>query len=164
MYRKHGCRSQPESKSINFKARSLWILALLTNYIGKTKVSRYVTYDLCVFCQCLESEAFYIQRVARWHIFKPQIPLWVNFGGSCNGRSWSFLPIAIWSILWQFFIHRYVDFWYILWLFAVFFHFWYVVTRKIWQPWFYKLVKDMSCLPRPFYYVSVARCERRIDH
>jgi hypothetical protein len=25
-------------------------------------------------------------RVARWHNFKPNIPIWVNFGGSCNGR------------------------------------------------------------------------------
>jgi hypothetical protein len=24
-------------------------------------------------------------RVARWHIFNP---IWVNFGGSCNGRCW----------------------------------------------------------------------------
>jgi hypothetical protein len=27
-------------------------------------------------------------RVARWLIFKPKIPIWVNFGGSCNTRSW----------------------------------------------------------------------------
>jgi Zn-dependent protease with chaperone function len=26
--------------------------------------------------------------------------------------------------------------WYILWLFGVFFLFWYVLPRKIWQPWF----------------------------
>jgi hypothetical protein len=25
-------------------------------------------------------------RVARWHIFKPKIAVWENFGGSCNGR------------------------------------------------------------------------------
>jgi hypothetical protein len=25
--------------------------------------------------------------------------------------------------------------WYILWLFGIFFPFWCVVTRKIWQPW-----------------------------
>jgi hypothetical protein len=25
-------------------------------------------------------------RVARWYIFKPKIPIWVNFGESCNGR------------------------------------------------------------------------------
>jgi hypothetical protein len=30
-------------------------------------------------------------RVARWYIFKPKIPIWVNFGGSCNGRCWYIL-------------------------------------------------------------------------
>jgi hypothetical protein len=25
-------------------------------------------------------------RVARWFVFKPKIQIWVNFGGSCNGR------------------------------------------------------------------------------
>jgi hypothetical protein len=25
-------------------------------------------------------------RVARWYIFKPKIPIWVNFEVSCNGR------------------------------------------------------------------------------
>jgi hypothetical protein len=33
-------------------------------------------------------------RVARRHIFKPKIPILVNFGGSCNGRCC--------YILWQF--------------------------------------------------------------
>jgi hypothetical protein len=27
-------------------------------------------------------------RVAGWHIFKSKIPIWVNFGGYCNGRFW----------------------------------------------------------------------------
>jgi hypothetical protein len=25
-------------------------------------------------------------RDARWFVFKPKISIWVNFGGSCNGR------------------------------------------------------------------------------
>jgi hypothetical protein len=29
--------------------------------------------------------------VARWYIFKPQIPIWANFGVSCNGRCWHIL-------------------------------------------------------------------------
>jgi hypothetical protein len=28
-----------------------------------------------------------------------------------------------------------VAIWYILWMFGTFFPFWYVVARKIWQPW-----------------------------
>jgi hypothetical protein len=63
---------------------------------------------------------FYIgSRVARWHIFKP--PIWFNFEGSSKVRCW-----------------------YILWLFGRFYghlvydhllYFWYIVPRKIWQPW-----------------------------
>jgi hypothetical protein len=30
-------------------------------------------------------------RVARWHIFKPKISIWVNFGGPCNERCWYIL-------------------------------------------------------------------------
>jgi hypothetical protein len=33
-------------------------------------------------------------RVARWHVFKPKIQIWLNFGGACNGR--------FWYILWPF--------------------------------------------------------------
>jgi hypothetical protein len=29
--------------------------------------------------------------VARWFVFKPKIPFWVNFGGSCYGKSWYIL-------------------------------------------------------------------------
>jgi hypothetical protein len=28
--------------------------------------------------------------VARWYIFKPKIPIWVNFGRSCKRRCWYF--------------------------------------------------------------------------
>jgi hypothetical protein len=30
-------------------------------------------------------------RVARWFVFKPKIPIWVNFGGPCNGKCWYIL-------------------------------------------------------------------------
>jgi hypothetical protein len=32
-----------------------------------------------------------VARVARWFVFKPKIQIWVNFGGSCNGRCWYIL-------------------------------------------------------------------------
>jgi hypothetical protein len=35
---------------------------------------------------------------ARWLVFKPKIPIWVNFRGSCNRRCW--------STLWSFGIFR----------------------------------------------------------
>jgi hypothetical protein len=44
-------------------------------------------------------------RVARWYILRPKIAIWVNFGGSCNGRCW--------YILWTF--------WYILRTFDIFY-------------------------------------------
>jgi hypothetical protein len=30
----------------------------------------------------------FIPAVARWYTFEPKIPIWVNFGSSCNGRCW----------------------------------------------------------------------------
>jgi hypothetical protein len=30
-------------------------------------------------------------RAARWFIFRPKIPIWVYFGGSCRGRVWHIL-------------------------------------------------------------------------
>jgi hypothetical protein len=65
--------------------------------------------------QTLETKAKHVEiRVARWYIFNPKIPIWVNFGGSCNGRFlcmlWLFGPfsgnlvyfMALWYILWSF--------------------------------------------------------------
>jgi hypothetical protein len=37
-------------------------------------------------------------RVARWHIFEPKIPNWVNFGGSAMEDVGIYL-MAIWSVL-----------------------------------------------------------------
>jgi hypothetical protein len=35
-------------------------------------------------------------RVARWYIFKPEIPIWVNFGGPWNGKGlYSLWPFGI---------------------------------------------------------------------
>jgi hypothetical protein len=73
-------------------------------------------------------------RVARWYIFEPKIQIWVNFGGSFNGRCW--------YILWPFgqflghipsiFLQPFgISYGHLLYTFP----FWYVVPRKIWQPW-----------------------------
>jgi hypothetical protein len=37
-------------------------------------------------------------RVARWYIFKPKIPIWVNFGGPYNGKCW-YIVWSFWNIL-----------------------------------------------------------------
>jgi hypothetical protein len=50
-------------------------------------------------------------RVARCHVFKPKILIWVNFGGTWNGRFWSILwPFGLfWGhlvylmVIWNFF-------------------------------------------------------------
>jgi hypothetical protein len=48
-------------------------------------------------------------RVARWFVFKPKIQIWVNFGGSWNGRCW--------YILWT--LGPFYGFCYILWKFGI---------------------------------------------
>jgi hypothetical protein len=65
-------------------------------------------------------------------IFKPKFPIWVNFGGSCNGRCW--------YITWPFcLLNSYLIYFvatrYIFWLLGIFFPFWYFAPRKIRQPW-----------------------------
>jgi hypothetical protein len=48
-----------------------------------------------------------ISRVARWYIFKPKIPIWVNFSASCKERCWPFYChfvyfMAIWYVFGSF--------------------------------------------------------------
>jgi hypothetical protein len=43
------------------------------------------------------TEAHSHTRQQGCQIFKPKIPIWVNSGGSCNGRCWCILCMAIWS-------------------------------------------------------------------
>jgi hypothetical protein len=82
---------------------------------------------------CLKIRDDAQSRVARWLIFKPKIPIWVNFGGSCIERCW-FLYVyghlvyfkAIRYSLRPCGVVTYLE---------CFFPFWYVVPRKIWQPW-----------------------------
>jgi hypothetical protein len=74
-------------------------------------------------------------RVARWNIFKTKIPNWVNFGGSYNGTCWYILRSV--DLFCSYLVHWMVYFmviWCILWSFGTFFPFWYVASRKIWQP------------------------------
>jgi hypothetical protein len=54
-------------------------------------------------------------RVARRHIFLPKIQIWVNFGGTCNGRCWYILrPIGL--------FYGYLVY---LWPFGIFMVIWY---------------------------------------
>jgi hypothetical protein len=46
-----------------------------------------------------------LARVARWHISKPKILIWVNFGGTCNERFRNiFCPLGLFYCLWIYFV------------------------------------------------------------
>jgi hypothetical protein len=64
-------------------------------------------------------------RVARWHIFKPKIPIRVNFEGLAMEDIYF---MVLWHIVWSFGVC-------ISWLFCTVTPFCYVVPRKIRQPW-----------------------------
>jgi hypothetical protein len=77
-------------------------------------------------------------RVARWHIFKPKFPVWVNFEGFCNGR--------FWSILWPFYLFYghlvyFIVIWYIFPRFGMLY-----LLRKILQPWWQPFVLSIHSL------------------
>jgi hypothetical protein len=117
------------------KSRAMQFVAITIRKVPTT----FAQYKLC----SLDNTMGY--RVARLHIFKPKIRIWVNFGGSCNGRCWSIFG----HLAYVFYGHLvyFVAIRYILGLYDNFFTFWYVVPntiryvlpRKIWQPWW-----DMS--------------------
>jgi hypothetical protein len=90
-----------------------------------TYVHRYVvpTVMLCTYV-CTQVQT----RVARWFVFKPKIPVWVNFGGPQNEKSFNIFDhleyfTAIWYNLLPFgiFCGRLV---------YVFFPYWYVWPKK----------------------------------
>jgi hypothetical protein len=70
--------------------------------------------------------SFAESRVARWFLFKPKIPIGVNFGGALDWKMLVYL-MAIWSILQTYAILMTIL--YILCSFDTFFRFWF------WQPW-----------------------------
>jgi hypothetical protein len=84
-----------------------------------------------------------VHRVARWFVFKPKIQIWVNFGELCNRRCW----YTLWT-LGPFYglLLYFMDIWYSSLKFGIFFPFWYVVRRKIWQPWSYRLLQSFASL------------------
>jgi hypothetical protein len=46
-------------------------------------------------CSTFSEKRFHTEtRVARWYVFEPKIPIWVNLAGSWNGKCW--------RILWSF--------------------------------------------------------------
>jgi hypothetical protein len=67
-------------------------------------------------------------RVARWFVFKPKIPIWVNFGGPRNEKGgYNLWPFGIY----YFHLVHFMVIWVILWPFGIF---WYIVSRKSGNP------------------------------
>jgi hypothetical protein len=57
------------------------------NHYRKLHQGTYLLY----FTYLMSQTFLRLTRVARWRIFKPKIPIWVNFGGSFNGIRWFIL-------------------------------------------------------------------------
>jgi hypothetical protein len=69
-------------------------------------------------------------RVARWYIFRPKIAILVNLGGSCNGRYfYIFVHLVYFDIVYGHVVGIFCG------NLVYFPPFWYIVPRKIWQPW-----------------------------
>jgi hypothetical protein len=108
---------------------------------------------------------FVANSVARWLVFKPKIPIWVNFGGPYLDWTMLIYFMAIWPIVRIFVIfyghlEYFKDIWDILWPFGTFWDhlvhliwFWCHVPRKIWQPW---LPTFFLLISRPFSSISKA--------
>jgi hypothetical protein len=74
-------------------------------------------------------------RVARWFIFKPKIPIWVNSWGPWIGKCLYTYLLPFWIFCRHFGYFMTICYiWYILCIFGTFYRFWYHVRRKIWQP------------------------------
>jgi hypothetical protein len=99
-------------------------------------------------------------RVARWCVSKPEIQIWANFGGSCNGRCW-----YIFGTLGPFYgpFVYFMDLWYIgigvIWCRSPF---WYFIPRKIWQPWAASLSFLMESRPAKVDHESNTRQSTRV--
>jgi hypothetical protein len=62
-------------------------------YLHVIKFGNFKNFNLTFFEHIRRS------RFDSWCVFKPKIQIWVNFGGSCNGKCWYMYFMAIWSIL-----------------------------------------------------------------
>jgi hypothetical protein len=56
------------------------------------------------------------KRIARWFAFKPKIPIWVNFGGSCNRKSWYILSqFGLFYGHWRYFTAIWYKYFVVIW-------------------------------------------------
>jgi hypothetical protein len=71
-------------------------------------------------------------------IFKPKIPVWVNFWRPWNGKCWyCSCPFGIHYGHLVHIFYGHLEILMVMWYFLYWLYlFWYIVTRKNWQPWF----------------------------
>jgi hypothetical protein len=93
-------------------------------------------------------------RAARWYFFQTKHP---NLGKFWSGLKWKMSEnfMAIWNILRPFgtFYGHLVRWW----QFGIFSLFWYIVSRKIWQPWTYteRVAKNSTSHPHQKLYIEI---------
>jgi hypothetical protein len=109
-----------------------FFLAIVGGHL-KFKACLISTSKLSFFYSILRKQVPF--KVARWYIFKPKIPIWVNFGGPCSGR-W-------WPMYWPFgkvcdHLVYFMAIWYIFHSFGI------LHQEKIWQPWFRSVILSVA--------------------
>jgi hypothetical protein len=76
--------------------------------------------------------------VARWYILKPNIPIWINFGGFCNGRCvYTFGHLVYLAVIWHVLLPFGIFYGHLVYFMVIWYIFsplWYVAPRKIWLP------------------------------
>jgi hypothetical protein len=73
-----------------------------------------------------------VPRVARWYVFKPNTHFWSILEGLALEDAGAFYGPLVYFTYGH--LVYFVAIWYILLPFGIFFPFWYVVPRQIWQP------------------------------
>jgi hypothetical protein len=100
-------------------------------------------------------------RVARWCVFKPKLPIWVNFRGSWTRKCWYILwPIGIYFGT----LVNFIGICKFSGNLIYFSPFWYIFSRKIWQPRSRAHANECKyLLPRPIEYISTKKWERDVE-
>jgi hypothetical protein len=116
------------SENIEFRNWTYKLWLIFSSYVALFLQIVWTFQNVRTFRTFVESSHTDIQsRVARWFIFKPKFPTWVNFGGPYNGSCLYILrPFG------QFSGHLvyFMALWYILWSVGIFSPFWYIFPTK----------------------------------
>jgi hypothetical protein len=80
-----------------------------------------------------------VGRDARWYIFLPKIPIWLNFGVPWNGKCWYIDANDICTYVWYILrplviLYFHLVYIHTLWSFGIIILFWYAIARKSGNP------------------------------